>query len=73
MDGLNGLQLAINAGIVQLSQCAVDPDLKVLLDHPNNTPRFSEPPKPCKDGFSGEPAFQYVQTVPVHARSKARS
>lgn len=160
MDGLNGLQLALNAGTVQLSQCDVHPGLKVLLDHPNNTPRFtyaqvdgksvqaialivlteplealpcfqlgfavveplrgrgvgsrivrqamdelvnglsrtpmkefyleavvsrenhasiailkrliSEPPKSCKDGFSGDSAFQYLQKIPVRSHGSTK-
>lgn len=161
MNSLNGLQLALNAGTIQLSKCDVHPRLKVLLDLPNNIARFtyaqvdgnsvqavallvmtepveglpcfqlgyavteslrgqgigskitqqaidelvnglsrtpmkefyleaivacenhasnnilkrliSEPPKPCKDGFSGEPAFQYLQKLRCAAHSKSSS
>lgn len=41
MDALNGLQAALDARAVQLSPCQLHSSIKVLLDHPNGTPRFT--------------------------------
>jgi GNAT superfamily N-acetyltransferase len=41
MDALNGLQAALNAGTVQLNPCDLYPEIRVILDHPNETPRFT--------------------------------
>jgi len=41
MDALNGLQAALDAGSVQLRNCELHPTIKVLLDQPNGTPRFT--------------------------------
>ena len=41
MDALNGLQQALDANIVQMHACELFPSMAVLLDHPNDTPRFT--------------------------------
>ena len=41
MDALTGLQTALKAESVSLNPCKLNPKLKVLLDHPNGTPRFT--------------------------------
>jgi RimJ/RimL family protein N-acetyltransferase len=41
MESLKSLQDAILSNIVQLQPCELHPDIKVLLDHPNGTPRFT--------------------------------
>jgi hypothetical protein len=41
MDALNGLQAALDAGSVDLNPCDLHPEIRVLLDHPNGTPRFT--------------------------------
>lgn len=41
MESLKSLQDAVISEIVQLHPCELHPDIKVLLDHPNGTPRFT--------------------------------
>lgn len=41
MDALNGLQSALDAKSVQLQSCEVHRNLRVFLDHPMGTPRFT--------------------------------
>ena len=41
MESLIGLQEALIARTVQLQKCELHPSVKVLLDHPNDTPRFT--------------------------------
>lgn len=41
MEALNGLQSALDAGTVQLKPCDLHPDIQVLLDDANGTPRFT--------------------------------
>jgi hypothetical protein len=41
MDALNGLQLALDAGSVRLNSCDLNPNIRVLLDHPNGMTRFT--------------------------------
>lgn len=41
MDALKELQKAIDAQLVQMNPCELNPHLQVLLDHPNGTPRFT--------------------------------
>ena len=41
MESLIGLQEALIARTVQLQKCELHPSIRVLLDHPNDIPRFT--------------------------------
>lgn len=41
MDALDGLQMALDGGIVTLTPCELHPELAVLLDQPTDKPRFT--------------------------------
>jgi len=41
MDGLRSLQIALDHNEVELLDCEVHPDIKVILDHPNGEPRIT--------------------------------
>jgi hypothetical protein len=41
MNALSALQAALDAGSVRLNSCDLHPEIRVLLDHPRGTPRFT--------------------------------
>ncbi|WP_233079623.1 GNAT family N-acetyltransferase [Rheinheimera soli] len=81
MESLIGLQEALIARTVQLQKCELHPSIRVLLDHPNDTPRFTyaiiEDNKVqaialfvLTDPVSGTPCFQIGYAVIEKMRNK---